>query len=496
LIINIVISFFLAPYIVHKLGNYYYGVWAIVMQFTGYLYLIDFGVRDSVIKYTSRFNAKKLEGKINETVTSALLLYTVIALFGLLLVTIFAFTFQHVFEINIESVNEVRAVVFLSGLTIALSFMFNVFSGVLIGLQKFYICNVYIIIISFIRLFFIVYLLDAGYGIIALSGIQLGNGLMTGLMVLAVTYFTLKKSGYLLKLKIRSKARFYLTVRKLLNYSFVVFINNIAAKIIFATDAIVIGIFLNATSVTFYAIAGNLVEYLKQLMVTSSSIFNPLTSHMDALGDREKIQDIIDQGIRFGFFVGLPILTTYILLGSEFIGLWMGEEYIEQSGIVLIVLSITQLLSLQQYSISGVLYGMSQHKTMAKWRVFEALCNIALSIYLVEKIGILGVAIGTAIPHTLVSLIVFPVLAKNVCGVSIARIYGSILKSFLAVLPFVALTLFFKFNIDIESLFEFFVLVFANLILYIVAAYLFLLTKSEKSVVSRQFAKLPLLNKL
>jgi O-antigen/teichoic acid export membrane protein len=491
-----VISFFLAPYIVHKLGNYYYGVWAIVMQFTGYLYLIDFGVRDSVIKYTSRFSAKKLEGKINETVTSALLLYSVIVLFGLILVTIFAFTFQHVFEIEIESVNEVRAVVFLSGLTIALSFIFNVFSGVLIGLQKYYICNVYMIIISFIRLFFIVLLLDAGYGIIALSGIQLGNGLLTGLMVLAVTYFTLKRSGHLLKLKIRSKARFYLIVRKLLNYSYVVFINNIAGKIIFTTDAIVIGIFLNATSVTFYAIAGNLIEYLKQLMIASSSIFNPLSSHMDALGDREKIQDIIDQGIRFSFFVGLPILITYIILGSAFIGLWMGEQFIEKSGIVLIILSITQLLSLQQYTISGVLYGMSQHKTLAKWRVFEALCNISLSVYLVGKMGILGVAIGTAIPHVLVSLIVLPALAKNVCGVSIARIYGSISKSFMVVLPFVALTLFFKFYLDIESLIEFFILVFANLILYVVTAYLFLLTKSEKGFVSKQFTKLPLLNKL
>ncbi|MEQ8205984.1 MAG: hypothetical protein RIA65_07405, partial [Woeseia sp.] len=59
LAVNIVISFFLAPFIVKSLGNTWYGIWVIMMQFTGYLYLLDFGVRESVIRYVSKFLASK-----------------------------------------------------------------------------------------------------------------------------------------------------------------------------------------------------------------------------------------------------------------------------------------------------------------------------------------------------------------------------------------------------------------------------------------------------
>ena len=35
LITSVVLSFFLAPFIVNSLGDVYYGIWAVMMQFTG-----------------------------------------------------------------------------------------------------------------------------------------------------------------------------------------------------------------------------------------------------------------------------------------------------------------------------------------------------------------------------------------------------------------------------------------------------------------------------
>ena len=45
LLVNTVISFVLAPIVVTHLGSVYYGIWSLLMQFTGYLWLFDFGVR-------------------------------------------------------------------------------------------------------------------------------------------------------------------------------------------------------------------------------------------------------------------------------------------------------------------------------------------------------------------------------------------------------------------------------------------------------------------
>ena len=57
LVVTTIISFTLAPIVVHSLGSVYYGVWTLLMQFTGYLWLFDFGVRESVIKYVAQYHA-------------------------------------------------------------------------------------------------------------------------------------------------------------------------------------------------------------------------------------------------------------------------------------------------------------------------------------------------------------------------------------------------------------------------------------------------------
>src|SRR5580765_5542459 len=44
---NVVVAFFLSPFIVHTLGDSGYGVWSLLMSIVGYVGLIDLGVRVS-----------------------------------------------------------------------------------------------------------------------------------------------------------------------------------------------------------------------------------------------------------------------------------------------------------------------------------------------------------------------------------------------------------------------------------------------------------------
>src|SRR5688572_28406179 len=72
LLVNAIISFVLAPVVVNTLGSVYYGIWALVNQFTGYLWLFDFGVRESVIKYVSQYHAAGEDEKLETTVRTAI----------------------------------------------------------------------------------------------------------------------------------------------------------------------------------------------------------------------------------------------------------------------------------------------------------------------------------------------------------------------------------------------------------------------------------------
>ena len=52
-----VASFFLSPFIVHRLGNETYGTWALLVSLVGYLGLLDLGVRGAVTRFIANTHA-------------------------------------------------------------------------------------------------------------------------------------------------------------------------------------------------------------------------------------------------------------------------------------------------------------------------------------------------------------------------------------------------------------------------------------------------------
>ena len=481
LLVNIVISFFLAPFIVHQLGNTYYGIWVIMMQFTGYLYLLDFGIRESIIRYVSRHEATHENSELNEILSAGILLYSAIGLLCLVITGILALAFPFVFNIDDANIDVARIVVIISGLTIAQTLVFNVFSGILMGLQRYDIFNKIGIIFAFIRLALILVFLNLGYSLIALALIQLAVGVGNNLIIYLYSRKLLEQHNIPFFYTRSSWSKRLPILKKLYNYSIHVLVNNLGQKAIFYTDALVIGIFLSASAVTFYAIAGNLIEYLRRLVIMANSVLNPVASELEGKQELDSISNLLIQGSRFSILFALPVCITYLTMGREFIGLWMGQEYSALSGDVLFVLTMTVLLAVPQNTISSILYGISRHKLIARLRVLEALCNLTLSLMLVNYLGIVGVALGTAIPQVIIMAIILPLLVSRDVQFSF-RTYAVevyILPLF-ASLPFLVLTYYMATVHPAESLLTFFLQVLLMLPVYIISVGLICLNNIQR----------------
>ena len=148
-------------------------------------------------------------------------------------------------------------------------------------------------------------------------------------------------------------------------------ISNIGDKIVFATDSIIIGMFLPISALTFYAIGGTLIEQLRSFVMSMASIFNPLSSSLEARKEARTLALVVTTGARAAMLLGLPICIGFFMLGKQFIGLWMGAEYAEPAGQILVVLAIGHLIGLPYYTISGVLYGLGRHHIVAYSRIVE-----------------------------------------------------------------------------------------------------------------------------
>jgi len=87
---------------------------------------------------------------------------------------------------------------------------------------------------------------------------------------------------------------------------------------------------------------------------------------------------------------------------------WVGLRYVEASYPVLLILLLSTTLMLAQAASGRVLMGMSKHRTWAIVTLIEGLVNIGLSVALVRPFGIIGDAIGTAVPLAVTTICFLP----------------------------------------------------------------------------------------
>jgi O-antigen/teichoic acid export membrane protein len=94
-------------------------------------------------------------------------------------------------------------------------------------------------------------------------------------------------------------------------------------------------------------------------------------------------------------------------MGKSVIEVWVGSRYVS-SYVVLLILLIPSALYESQSSSNRLLFGMSLHKTLAYVVLMEGIANVILSVALVRPLGIIGDAIGTAIPMLCTALFFLP----------------------------------------------------------------------------------------
>src|SRR5690606_21343045 len=139
----------------------------------------------------------------------------------------------------------------------------------------------------------IVIALGAGQKIAGLALVQLAVTIASGITLIIVCHIQLRGLGmrlHLLKLSLR---RTVALAKKLLGYSMQVLISNIGQRITFASDALVVAAFLPVTAVTYYAIAGSLMDYFRSFAISTVQVFSPMASHHHALREQDRIRNTL-----------------------------------------------------------------------------------------------------------------------------------------------------------------------------------------------------------
>ena len=460
--ITIVVSFFLSPYAIHKLGNVGYGVWTLVNSLISYMELLDLGLRGAITRFVSRDHAAGKHEEAGRAVSAALWFRLAIGLTIVLVSLVLSRLAVPVFHIPSTLAKSASWAIITMGAALALTLTGGLFGGILAGLHRFDYLSGSTIGQTLLRAAGFVFLLESGHGIVALAIWELFCVAAGTVVRIALCFY--EYSELRISLRLPDGA----IVRSLWTYSFYAFVINFSIQLVYYTDNLVVGRFVSAEAVTFYAIGGGLMAYLRQLVASLTQTFTPLASSLDARGRPDHVRQLLIQGTRAAMLLALPVEVGLLFRGPSFIGLWVGQQYVEIAGTVLRILLVSEVFAIANYTSAGIAYGLSKHRPVAMWAIGEGLGNLAVSTVLVRYMGILGVAWGTVIPGLIIHVLIWPRYASKIAGIPIlSYLWQAWFRPLFAAVPFAIGCYIAGRTWRVQSLPQFFVQIAALLPIYL-----------------------------
>ena len=278
LLAGIAVSFYMMPFLIHALGDRWYGIWALIGSITSYYALLDFGLTSAVTRFLTQALARAEKTDANAVIVTGLVIFGGIGALAFSISIAVALAGPWFFTDAGEAAAFRQAVLVL-GADVALMFPFAVFNAVLAGHYRFDIASAVQLSALAVRTALIVYFISHGYSILALAVITLAVNLPSRVAV-AVAARCLLPSLELSLAHFRPDR-----ARELFGYGKYTFIAAAADRLRFQVDTMVVAWFLGVGLVTHYAIAARVTQTFMDLMLRALGVVGPLFMRVDAPGE-------------------------------------------------------------------------------------------------------------------------------------------------------------------------------------------------------------------
>lgn len=406
---SVIYGFFMTPLIVRSLGDTSYGLWNLVATCFGYMALLDFGIQTAVNRYVAKYRGQADQTGINGIYTNAFALYSCIGFVAAIVGIVLALNVERIFVIPISEAPTVRTVMLIMAFYTALEFPANVYGSILYAHQRFDLLNGGAAAALCVQAACLLIVFRYAADLLGFSATIVACGLAKYTFQVVMSHRI--APGLSLKIALVSPS----TLKMMAKFSAVSFLTMLTGYLMLKSDNIVIGMYLPPQAITIYSIGFMLSEYSFEIVNSMSKTFTPIFSDFESRGESDRIKSLVYVACRASVAIGVPLISVAIVVGKDFIGLWMGPGY-EESYRIMVILMAGRALGFANRPLISMLYGIGKHYLGLYTAVCEACLKLGLSVILIRKLGVEGVAFGTAIPMVLGGLI-FPFIVCRGIGI-------------------------------------------------------------------------------
>lgn len=389
----LIITFLMTPFLLRMLGDSIYGLWVVLIALIGHIGILELGIQTAVIKLVSEFQATENRRKVNETVITTMIFFLIIGLLVIGICWLISSRFLHFFVSNEENIAIARILILILGIDFAFILQRYLFAGMLFGLQLYHLKNLVDIVSYAISSLIIYILLSKGNGILTLAIIKLVFDFLVFVTLAAVCK---KVYPFSFNPLLLGKETF----KKLITFAGKTFTSTTMVRLAYNADPIIISYFLSTAWVAIFSIPQRLIQYVKELSWTFTTVFLPVFSELDGKKDNDAIRSIYITYTRYIVLIIFPMLASVFVYGLPFIRIWIGEKYAYEGRYVLYFLLGSLFFSMLNPLVYRLFYGINRLAVVVKVPCIVCLVNIILSVLFVQEFGINGVAFATLLAFT------------------------------------------------------------------------------------------------
>jgi len=173
---------------------------------------------------------------------------------------------------------------------------------------------------------------------------------------------------------------------------------SICSLVIEQADRLVIAAFLPVAMVTHYAAAWKIYMLSFTLTTTLVQALSPVAADLHGRGDGSAVRDLFLRTTKFTAGVAWGLVFTLFFAGGFLLRVWMGERFVDALPVVQVLL-VAFAITAHNHAGYSALIGMRRvGPTVLRYFAPQAALNLVLSVWLVQRLGNVGVALGTLIP--------------------------------------------------------------------------------------------------
>jgi O-antigen/teichoic acid export membrane protein len=308
-----------------------------------------------------------------------------------------------VLQIDADLERTAREGFYALGAVTAVGWPYRAYLDALRGSQQFVSAAIAEVVANIAYVALMIALILAGAPLWAVIAVGGSLPILLGLGSLVL----LKISGAPFRFRVAEANR--ASAREVLSFSAYLSAIGIADLIVYSSDRIVLSAFRSTATVGLFEGVIRPHALVRQLHSTLVVTIVPVASGFIAVGDEERLHDLLLRGTRYVMAIVAPVTVVLMVMSAPLLEAWLGPQFRVAAPAMAILLSYW-IVNAATGIGGAMLVARGRARTLTKLAWSIALLNLALSVALTPSLGLDGVAIGTAVPY----FVLFPVVVHLV----------------------------------------------------------------------------------